>query len=143
LTTTPPAAAPTVGESSLQPGTEVVIEGLLKLPAFNGRTGTVDSLDVETGRYNVLLDDPSGTGAKWAKVKGDNLRLRVQPPPAFAPTLAGHDGRTECYDPCMWMGTSMAAMTTGWEDHQYGLSAGGLSTMGGLSTTPLKLDGLL
>lgn len=75
-------------EPVLAAGTEVVTCGLLKCPAFNGLTGTVQSYDKETGRYDVLLAAPTG-GHKWAKVKRDNLILSAPaPPPDFFPTLA-------------------------------------------------------
>jgi len=79
----PPVSSPVgVPTWSFVPGTEVTIEGLMKAPAFNGRSGTVDSFDAAQGRYNVLLDSPATTGgSRWAKVKGENLRLRVPPPP--------------------------------------------------------------
>jgi hypothetical protein len=81
--------APAVEEDNeLAPGTEVVIDGLLKAPAFNGQNGTVQSLDTETGRYNILLSSPAA-GHKWAKVKRENLRMVLTPPPPrFAPTLS-------------------------------------------------------
>jgi hypothetical protein len=73
---------------TLAPGTQVVIDGLLKLPAFNGLFGTVQSLDEETGRYNILLSSPAG-GHKSAKVKGDNLLMVLQsPPPCFPPAVS-------------------------------------------------------
>jgi len=65
---------------ALSPGADVVIDGLLKAPAFNGLTGTVRSFDAESGRYDILLTRAVGTH-KFAKVKGDNLQL-VQLPPA-------------------------------------------------------------
>lgn len=72
----------------LPPGTEVVIQGLTKLPEFNGLIGTVQCLDEEAGRYDILL--PSAvelTGQKWAKVKRENLRVAAQPqPPCHAPS---------------------------------------------------------
>lgn len=78
----PQIPAPAIAEA-LSAGTEVTIEGLVKLPAFNGLTGTVDSLDEATNRYNVYLDAPAGAGgSRWAKVKLENLRLRMPPPPA-------------------------------------------------------------
>jgi hypothetical protein len=54
-------------------GTEVVIEGLVKAPGFNGAHGVVQSWDVESGRYNVLLSGQA-QGQRWAKIKGENLR---------------------------------------------------------------------
>jgi len=66
-----------------------VIEGLVKLPDFNGKRGVVQCLDEETGRYNVLLDSPAGpTQQRWAKVKRSNLRLAIPPPPHHTPTLS-------------------------------------------------------
>lgn len=55
-------------------GAEVVIDGLVKAPAFNGMSGVVQSWDVETARYNVLLASAPVNGQRWAKIKGDNLR---------------------------------------------------------------------
>lgn len=87
VTCPPPAVAPT-DESLLETGTEVVTDGLLKCPAFNGLSGTVQSYNAETGRYDVLLT-PNPGGHKWAKVKRDNLILAAPaPPPDFFPTLA-------------------------------------------------------
>lgn len=62
------------GEHPVAPGTEVVIDGLSKFPAFNGLTGVVQSLDQHSGRYNVLLSSPV-CGRKSANVKRENLRL--------------------------------------------------------------------
>lgn len=72
----------------IAPGTEVVIDGLSKLPAFNGISGSVQSLDTDSGRYNILLSSPT-CGHKFAKVKADNLLIVVPPPPpCFAPGLS-------------------------------------------------------
>lgn len=79
--------------NAIGPGVEVIIEGLVKLPAFNGLTGTVQSLDVDTGRYNILLTTPVGAH-QWAKVKRDNLRLAPPHPPRNAPTLDLEDTET-------------------------------------------------
>lgn len=59
-------------------GSEVFVEGLVKCPAFNGRRGVALSFDVESGRYNVLLED-----RQMAKIKADNLRSAVPPAPVF------------------------------------------------------------
>jgi len=91
----PTAAAPAVIESTevtdeslLVPGTEVIIQGLVKLPDFNGLSGVVQSLDADSGRYDVLLDTPAvQCGWRWVKVKASNCRLCMPPPPANAPTL--------------------------------------------------------
>jgi hypothetical protein len=54
-------------------GTRVMIQGLVKLPSFNGRIGIVHSLNDASGRYDVLLASPA-SGRQWAKVKYENLR---------------------------------------------------------------------
>lgn len=63
----------------LAQGTEVEIDGLLRRPDFNGRTGIVQSWDPMLRRYDVLLD----MGVK-VKTKRENLRLRPPPPPPSA-----------------------------------------------------------
>jgi len=65
------------------PGSDVFVEGLTKCPAFNGLPGKVQSLDKDTGRYDVLLI--SNSGYQLAKIKGENLRIAVPPPPAQRP----------------------------------------------------------
>lgn len=74
------AASPKPEESQvLNPGTEVVIEGLVKAPAFNGRRGVVHCFEEESGRYSILLSSTGSSGGKqWAKVKRDNLCLVLQ-----------------------------------------------------------------
>jgi hypothetical protein len=85
--TSPPQGFP--AEDWLAPGTEVVIQGLVKLPDFNGLAGVVQSLDPESGRFDVLLDGPAGTcGWRWVKVKAENCAPRMAPPPSHAPTLS-------------------------------------------------------
>jgi len=72
------------GGCQLGPGTLVVVEGLIKLPAFNGLNGVIQSLDEETGRYSVLLASPTlPNGQQLAKVKAQNLRpyMLLPPPP--------------------------------------------------------------
>lgn len=84
----PTAPAPDV-EHFLTPGTEVIIQGLLKLPDFNGLTGVVQSMDAESGRYDVLLENPAGNcGWRWVKVKGENCRPCMPPPPRDAPRVS-------------------------------------------------------
>jgi hypothetical protein len=62
-------------------GSDVVIDGLIKAPSFNGSCGTVKSWDAESGRYNVLLWAAVGKdGQQWAKIKSENLR-QFQPSP--------------------------------------------------------------
>lgn len=81
------SAPPTEGQSALAgaqvffPGMLVVIEGLTKLPAFNGLIGVVQSLDGDSGRYELLL---ASREHQKAKVKGENLRLALPPPPSHA-----------------------------------------------------------
>eukprot|EP00928_Gymnodinium_smaydae_P040178 TRINITY_DN27295_c0_g1_i1.p1 TRINITY_DN27295_c0_g1~~TRINITY_DN27295_c0_g1_i1.p1 ORF type:complete len:339 (-),score=57.97 TRINITY_DN27295_c0_g1_i1:198-1214(-) len=83
LTSTSPQPPPPV---HLAAGTEVVVDGLMKLPAFNGLRGTVVSLDETSGRYNVLLNSPSAPGGSQpAKVKGENLRVVEQCSPSSFP----------------------------------------------------------
>lgn len=60
--------------SCLTIGTEVVIVGLSKFPAFNGVRGMLQSLDEQSGRFNILLSSPVG-GHKLAKVKRENIHL--------------------------------------------------------------------
>jgi hypothetical protein len=62
----------------LPQGTQVVIDGLTKAPAFNGRSGVVQSFDAQSGRYNLQLLMESG-GYQLAKVKLENLRWTLQP----------------------------------------------------------------
>merc|ERR1712224_927989 len=54
-------------------GAIVVVEGLVKVPAFNGCSAVVESWDEATGRYNILL--ASLCGSQQAKIKEENLRL--------------------------------------------------------------------
>lgn len=81
-------------EAALQflPGTEVVVEGLVKCPAFNGLCGIVQLFDKESARYSVLLAlSANQSGYQLAQVKGDNLRLSTVPPPPeqCAPEIIG------------------------------------------------------
>lgn len=84
------AAAPE-GVAPIGLGTEVIIDGLTKFPAFNGLRGVVKSMDDASGRYNVLFLTPVGPGGhQWAKVKAENLRMAPAlppPPPCFAPQV--------------------------------------------------------
>jgi hypothetical protein len=56
----------------LRAGALVLVEGLVKLPAYNGRNAVVEDWDEVTGRYSVLISCPSG--CQQAKVKAGNLR---------------------------------------------------------------------
>lgn len=60
---------------SLSPGSFVVIEGLVKLSAFNGQSAVVQGWDVVAGRYDILL--VSTGGCQHAKIKEENLRLAL------------------------------------------------------------------
>merc|ERR1712094_41752 len=53
-------------------GALVVVEGLVKAPAFNGQSAVVQGFDYETGRYSISLAI-SGS-CQQAKVKRENLR---------------------------------------------------------------------
>lgn len=69
---------PTVVEAAevqdiIASGMQVCVHGLVKAPAFNGRQGMVQSLDAESGRYNVLLNMQHGA-TQLAKIKAENLR---------------------------------------------------------------------
>lgn len=78
----PACLGDSAGQCQLGPGTLVVVEGLVKLPAFNGLSGVIQSLDVETERYSVLLASPTlPNGQQLAKVKAQNLRPYMLPPP--------------------------------------------------------------
>lgn len=57
----------------LAPGALVVVEGLVKVPAFNGRSAVIQGWDEETGRYDILL--ASTDGSQQAKIKEENLRM--------------------------------------------------------------------
>mmetsp|Transcript_49713 Transcript_49713/g.125212 ORF Transcript_49713/g.125212 Transcript_49713/m.125212 type:complete len:478 (-) Transcript_49713:142-1575(-) len=94
----PPQAPPMIDTScvgstetqrTFSPGDDVVIEGLIKLPAFNGLSGKVQSMDEQTGRYNILMpSQEDATGQRLAMVKGENLRPAApQQPPCFVPLL--------------------------------------------------------
>merc|ERR1712014_507573 len=77
------------------PGTVVIIDGLQKLPAFNGSTGAVQSYDQESGRYNIALATPA-SGQRCAKVKPEHVK--VLSPASHLPSmpldddLSGHHG---------------------------------------------------
>jgi hypothetical protein len=59
----------------LPQGTEVVLEGLLHQPAFNGLRGIVQSFDYQLDRYSVLLILNGVGGRQEAKIRAQNLRL--------------------------------------------------------------------
>lgn len=54
-------------------GSLVMVEGLVKVPAFNGRSAVVQGWDEATGRWSILL--VSQDGCQQAKIKDENLRV--------------------------------------------------------------------
>merc|ERR1712139_454653 len=72
LSSTDDEAEP-VAALTLSPGALVVVEGLVKVPAFNGRSAVIQGFDEETGRYNILI--ASSSGCQQAKVREENLRV--------------------------------------------------------------------
>lgn len=65
----------------LKPGALVVLEGLVKLPAFNGQSAVVQGYDEATGRYDILIVSPTAAGGcQQAKIKDENLRLVLSYP---------------------------------------------------------------
>jgi len=77
----PSSAMATLLEEELLPcqslplsvGALVVVEGLVKVPAFNGRSAVVQGWDEATGRYDILF--ASTDGCQQAKIKEANLRM--------------------------------------------------------------------
>lgn len=66
------------GQPSFEPGTVVMVDGLLASPQFNGLAGTIHSLDTQNGRYNVLLASQSLPGGKQMfKIKGENIQVAM------------------------------------------------------------------
>jgi len=57
----------------IAPGDWVCVQGLTKVPAFNGSHGTVQGFDEQTGRYSIVLTGEAGS--QLAKVKLENLVL--------------------------------------------------------------------
>jgi len=74
--TSEPEAEPTVqaGKCILGIGALVVVEGLTKLPAFNGLSAVVQGFDHTSGRYSIMLVTANGANSQ-AKIKEENLRL--------------------------------------------------------------------
>eukprot|EP00747_Dinoflagellata_sp_TGD_P181370 gnl/TRDRNA2_/TRDRNA2_35183_c0_seq1.p1 gnl/TRDRNA2_/TRDRNA2_35183_c0~~gnl/TRDRNA2_/TRDRNA2_35183_c0_seq1.p1 ORF type:complete len:246 (-),score=32.64 gnl/TRDRNA2_/TRDRNA2_35183_c0_seq1:46-783(-) len=118
-----PAVPVHAEEEPLATGTEVVIEGLVKLPDFNGQRCVVQSLDKESGRYSVLLAD-----TRVAKIKRGNLRLAIPPPPSYAPRLC----LDECIVPEAGQGEFDVPRTPMWAE-DFSCQAGGRLT------APLRL----
>jgi len=90
----PPSTAPAVPASrrtlpEICAGTEVEVEGLSRLPEFNGRVGVVIFWEQESGRYDVALRERTGVlNSRTVKVKRENIRPLPPPPPSFDPTYA-------------------------------------------------------
>mmetsp|Transcript_47430 Transcript_47430/g.110922 ORF Transcript_47430/g.110922 Transcript_47430/m.110922 type:complete len:352 (+) Transcript_47430:118-1173(+) len=110
-------------QETLAPGTEVVIEGLTKYPAFNGLRGTIQSLDKASGRYNVQLAAPDGPLDQIAKIKGENLRMTVPPPPPFESsvcrveeTKSAMHARAPDFVPMQRMGLTSVPPNPVWQD---------------------------
>jgi hypothetical protein len=60
----------------LTSGALVIVDGLVKLPAFNGNSAIVQGWDAAAGRYDILIANPSAAGGfQQAKIKRENLRL--------------------------------------------------------------------
>lgn len=108
----------------LTQGTEVMIQGLTKLPGFNGLNAVVQSFDGDTGRYCILLSTPGSDGKhKTAKVKVENLCViaaPLPPPPSHTPTLTLDDVFQEADLPSL-------PSTPMWEDHPLAVHALGLT----------------
>lgn len=133
----PPAAAavPACQPTTLAPGSEVIIQGLVKLPDFNGLSGVVQSLDEASGRYDVLLDGPAGQcGWRWVKVKGENCRPCMPPPPCNAPTIYIDTAQEGQEDP------AAVPPTPHWEE-DFNMKAGLEDPAANVA--PLKLDALV
>jgi hypothetical protein len=57
-------------------GALVIVDGLVKAQAFNGNSAIVQGWDAATGRYDILISNPSAAGGfQQAKIKRENLRL--------------------------------------------------------------------
>lgn len=59
--------------STLSIGALVMVEGLVKAPAFNGRSAVVQGWDEATERYSIIF--ASSDGCQQAKVKAEHLRV--------------------------------------------------------------------
>jgi len=77
-----PEAEPTAQAGQRMPlglGALVVVEGLTKLPAFNGLSAVVQGFDHASGRYSIMLVTANGA-CHQAKIKEENLRLLMPCP---------------------------------------------------------------
>lgn len=79
--TTSEQAHPGQGTSprALGVGALVVVEGLTKLPAFNGLSAVIQGFDEASGRYSIMLVS-ADIGCQQAKIKQENLRLLMPCP---------------------------------------------------------------
>jgi hypothetical protein len=59
-------------------GALVKVEGLVKLPAYNGCSAVVQGFDEATGRYSILIASPGGL--QQAKIKEENLSVLLPCP---------------------------------------------------------------
>lgn len=59
-------------------GSLVIVDGLVKAPAFNGLTAVVEAWDDSSERYRILIGSTSGS--QHAMVKRENLKLLLQCP---------------------------------------------------------------
>jgi hypothetical protein len=64
--------------STFSPGALVKVEGLVKLPTFNGCSAVVQGWDESTGRYNILI--ACSGGIQQAKIKEGNLSILLPCP---------------------------------------------------------------
>eukprot|EP00930_Biecheleria_cincta_P080760 TRINITY_DN691_c0_g2_i1.p1 TRINITY_DN691_c0_g2~~TRINITY_DN691_c0_g2_i1.p1 ORF type:complete len:296 (+),score=62.83 TRINITY_DN691_c0_g2_i1:51-938(+) len=78
FTDIPPLPALVADVTDIILGSEVVVEGLSRCPAFNGSRGVALSYDAEAGRYSVCL-----ANHQMAKIKAENLRSAMPPPPVY------------------------------------------------------------
>jgi len=68
-----PGDSPQAKMGALQPGSQVILQGLIKLPAFNGQLASVEFWDAAAGRYAVSVKSEVGA-VQQAMVRPDNLR---------------------------------------------------------------------
>jgi len=74
--------------TKLPENTAIIVQGLQRLPEFNGLSGTVQSFDDATQRYNISCI--TRDGIKLAKVKRENLlRKEIPLAPSMVPKQAG------------------------------------------------------
>lgn len=66
-------------QQALSIGALVVVEGLTKLPAFNGLSAVVQGFDEASGRYSIMIVSAE-VGCQQAKIKQENLRLLMPCP---------------------------------------------------------------